>query len=163
MGIYIYTHTYTYSLDPSSSWAQTLRLPSSCPWIPVSPSASTWRYKPPRLQPQFSCYYRPSHSHRKLSGTPLVSPSLLWSCPQRLTHPLAHRPCHLLAGLSTSTFTSDHRLAPTSTLTPVAAPRTRGPHDSWSHSSCCTQSAAPPHMHTECLSSRKRGFKRGLK
>lgn len=33
--IYIYKHTCVYCVDISSSWAQSLHLPSSCPSIPV--------------------------------------------------------------------------------------------------------------------------------
>lgn len=45
-----------FKVDPSSSWAEVLRLLSSCLWIPVSLDAGLWTSKPPRQQPCCSCW-----------------------------------------------------------------------------------------------------------
>jgi len=50
-------------VGPSSSCAQTPSLPSSCPWIPVSPAAGTCTHEPQRLQPRSSCEYKLLHVH----------------------------------------------------------------------------------------------------
>ena len=57
------THRDMYNLDPSSSWAQTLSLPSSCSWISVSPVTGTWTYESSRSQLHSSCWYRLFQSH----------------------------------------------------------------------------------------------------
>ena len=49
---YSILYLYLYRVDPSSTWAQTLSLLSSCPWIPASAVAGTWTYEPLRLQPR---------------------------------------------------------------------------------------------------------------
>lgn len=51
--------TYMYRVNLSSNWPQTLNLPSSCPWIPVSPAAGTWTYE---AQPYSMYWYKPSRT-----------------------------------------------------------------------------------------------------
>lgn len=75
--------------DHSSSWSQTLSLPSSSPWNPLSPDAATWTSEPPRPQSYSSCWHRPSHAHAHthththLSGAPLIP---WWSIPLMVSH-----------------------------------------------------------------------------
>lgn len=51
------------SQQAGTLWIPHTRMPSSCPWIPVSPAVSTWTYKPLMLQPRSSCGYRLLHTH----------------------------------------------------------------------------------------------------
>ena len=77
-GKYMYKHRY--NVGPSSSWAQTFSLPSSCPWIPVPPVAGTWAYKPPRLLSHSSCWYGPlTHRHTPPHLTTLLLPLGAWA------------------------------------------------------------------------------------
>lgn len=57
------TYRQMYKVRASSSWAQTLSLPSSCPWT-HSPAAGTRTHKLPRLQPHsYLDYHTLSQSH----------------------------------------------------------------------------------------------------
>lgn len=79
VGIYI----LMYNVDSSSSWAQTVSLPSSCLWTPVSPAAVTWTYKLSRPHlPYSSGRYRHAciHTHMQM-GVP-VHPQTPWSLQQ---------------------------------------------------------------------------------
>lgn len=83
-GLLVEIYVYMYNVDPSRSWAQTPRLPSSCPWIPGSPIGGTCIYKLPRLQPHSNCWYQDSPIHSHLHTHPHTEvtgswPGLLWS------------------------------------------------------------------------------------
>lgn len=100
---------HVYKVDPSSSWAEVLRLPSSCPWIPVSLSAGPWTSKPPRQQPCCSCWSAHGLDTISWTGAPWshICPlcSHRGSCPRDLLalwppgpHPTTSCFCLALAG-----------------------------------------------------------------
>jgi len=154
-------------VELSCSWAQVFNLPSSCPWIPVSPVAGRWTLEHPGQQPYSSCKYRHPCTHtriqvvllvhtqtlwllQRLPWTPLPSSSQLfpWSYPQR--HTQGTNPYHLLIISSSSISPCSHTLTCTPTLTPVVgtmdtrAPLTCGSTPwvvSQTHTHLCTQSA----------------------
>lgn len=122
-------NTHTYNMDPSSSRAQTLGLPSNCPSIPVSPVAAKWTYKPrghsltPVAGTDLSLTVTFTLTHHspppKLSRTPLVPssqfPHSLTLREHTLPPSLAPQPCHPLPSESSLTFTSTHMLTCTPT------------------------------------------------
>lgn len=65
---------HMYKVDPSSSWAEVLRLPSSCPWVPVSLSAGPWTSKPPRQHPCCSCWSSHGLDTISWTGAPTSAP-----------------------------------------------------------------------------------------
>ena len=126
------------NMDPFSSWAQTLSLPSNRSRIPVLPVAGTWTY----TSPQGHCPTPSVGTHRRTH----VQSCLGLPCS---THTyLAPRPLHLLTGHLCYCFHSQQhtrthsgcctRDAQVSGPTPVAG--------TWFHSLGCPQVLAPRHI-----------------
>lgn len=126
-----YIYIYAVWIPPEARLE--LSVPSSWSWIPVSPAVGTCTYEPPKVQPHFLCWYRPSHVHSPGSKRQLPCAlthrdtqafSYLDLSFRRPTHPKAPRTHHLLASLAWSSLALTHPL----TLAPVADTTDSIPH-----------------------------------
>lgn len=91
----ILRYTHTCHMDPNRSWAQTLSLPDSYPWIPVFTVSGTWTNETPSCSPtavagmaHLTCTKANKHradcdSHYAQQPNPLVLLLETWYDPPR--------------------------------------------------------------------------------